>query len=65
MESVRQLWKFLIDVWREIHPRKGRVTWPTAKAVRVSTLVVIVSSILLSLYITVCDALVRFAVYPR
>jgi preprotein translocase SecE subunit len=65
MESVRQLWKFLLDVWREIHPRKGRVTWPTAKAIRTSTLVVIVSSVLLSLYITLCDGVVRLFVYPR
>ena len=31
MEQVREFWKFLQDVWREIHPQKGRVTWPTAR----------------------------------
>ena len=60
MEQVRTLWKFLQDVWREIHPKKGRVTWPTAKSIRVSTLVVVVSSIMMSIYITVCDAILRF-----
>jgi preprotein translocase SecE subunit len=51
---------FLQDVWRECHPKKGRVTWPTARAVRTSTIVVIVSSILLSVYIALCDGLLRY-----
>ena len=62
MESIRQLFKFLQDVWREVHPRHGKVTWPTARAVRTSTIVVCVASVLLSLYIALCDAVVRFAI---
>jgi len=59
MESLKGLWKFLQDVWRECHPQKGRVTWPTAKAIRVSTIVVILSSVLLSAYIFMCDIVLR------
>jgi preprotein translocase SecE subunit len=59
VQSIREFWKFLQDVWREIHPKKGRVTWPTMKSIRVSTVVVVASSILLSVYITMCDALLR------
>jgi preprotein translocase SecE subunit len=59
MESLKGLWKFLQDVWRECHPQKGRVTWPTVKAIRVSTMVVIMSSVLLAAYILVCDQILR------
>jgi preprotein translocase SecE subunit len=51
--------KFLGDVWREVHPRTGRVTWPSFKSVKVSTLVVIVSSIFLGVYIALCDVVVQ------
>jgi preprotein translocase SecE subunit len=63
-ESLKELWKFLQDVWREIHPHKGRVTWPTIKSVKVSTAVVILSSVLLSVYISVCDGVLRGILYP-
>ncbi|MBI4858777.1 MAG: preprotein translocase subunit SecE [Candidatus Riflebacteria bacterium] len=59
IEQLRTFWKFLQDVWREIHPKKGRVTWPTTKAVKVSTIVVIISSVILGLYITACDWILR------
>ena len=65
MESVRRFWKFLGDVWREVHPTRGHVTWPTAKSVRVSTLVVIAGSLLLSIYITLCDGILRLILLPR
>ena len=61
MEKIRELWKFLQGVWREIHPQRGKVTWPSTRAVRTSTVVVIVCSCLLALYITVCDGAVRAA----
>lgn len=51
--------KFLGDVWREVHPRTGRVTWPSFKSVKVSTMVVIFSSVLLGVYIFLCDLVVR------
>lgn len=59
MEKIRELWKFLQDTWRELHPRQGKVTWPAARAVRSSTLVVVTCAVLLSVYITLCDGLVR------
>jgi len=63
-ESLKELSKFLQDVWREIHPQKGRVTWPTTKAVRVSTIVVMLSSVILSVYISACDGILRMILYP-
>ena len=63
-DSLQEFWKFLQDVWREIHPQKGRVTWPTMKAVRTSTLVVIASSVILSAYISLCDGALRLLLYP-
>jgi preprotein translocase SecE subunit len=65
MESVRHFLNFLQDVWREVHPTRGRVTWPTAKAVRMSTAIVIAGSVLMSLYITICDGILRLILLPR
>ena len=65
MESLKGLWKFFQDVWRECHPQKGRVTWPTLKAIRVSTIVVIISSVILSVYILVCDQVLRSLLLHR
>jgi preprotein translocase SecE subunit len=51
----RDLSKFLNEVWREVRPGKGLVTWPSLESVRQSTLVVIVSTVLLSVFIAMCD----------
>lgn len=51
--------RFLVEVWREVRPTKGRVTWPSAKSIRVSTVVVMVSSVALALYIFACDLVLR------
>lgn len=47
--------KFLNEVWREVRPGKGLVTWPSAEVVRQSTVVVILSTVLLSGFIAACD----------
>ena len=49
--------QFLEEVWREVRPDKGRVSWPTMKAIRVSTVLVMVCSLLLAGYIFACDTL--------
>ena len=36
--------QFLREVWIEVRPKNGRVTWPTFASVRVSTRIVIISS---------------------
>lgn len=51
----RDFSKFLNEVWREVRPGKGLVTWPSLESVRQSTLVVIVSTLLLSGFIAACD----------
>jgi len=61
--ALAKTFKFFGDVWREVHPRTGRVTWPSFKSVKVSTAVVIVSSILLGVYIALCDLVVRNVYY--
>ena len=58
-DAKSSTFKFFGDVWREVHPRTGRVAWPSAKAVKASTLVVIISSIFLGLYIFLCDVIVN------
>ena len=63
--AVVTWWKetvqFLREVWIEVRPNKGRVTWPTFASVRISTRVVIVSSIVLGLFIGLCDFLFTVA----
>ena len=59
-ENALVLWgtdtkQFLREVWIEVRPKNGRVTWPTFASVRVSTRVVILSSLGLGLFIGLCD----------
>ena len=53
--------QFLREVWIEVRPNKGRVTWPTFASVRISTRVVIISSICLGLFIGLCDLIFTYA----
>jgi preprotein translocase SecE subunit len=57
----RDLNKFLKEVWREVRPGKGLVTWPSLDGVRQSTILVIISTLLLSGFIAVCDILLASA----
>lgn len=47
---------FTRDVWAEVVPPHGKVTWPDRKTIYGSTIVVIVSVLLISLYIAIIDA---------
>jgi len=55
MKALTELKKFLADVWREVRPTQGRVTWPAFKSVKVSTVVVMVAAMILGFYIAGCD----------
>jgi len=59
MEKLRLFWKdfsrYLTEVWIEVRPNKGRVVWPTYDNIKLSTKVVIVSSIGLGLFIGALD----------
>lgn len=47
--------QYMHEVWVEVRPNNGRVTWPTWESVKVSTKVVIISSIFLGLFIGIFD----------
>lgn len=49
--------QFLHEVWVEVRPKNGRVSWPTWESVKVSTKVVIASSLFLGLFIGLLDML--------
>ncbi len=57
--KVAVWWKetlqFLREVWIEVRPKNGRVSWPTFESVVTSTKVVIMSSILLGVFIGLFD----------
>jgi preprotein translocase SecE subunit len=62
--SLSSWWKdtkqFLYEVWVEIRPQTGRVTWPTYENVKNYTKVVIISSILLGFFIGLCDMIFTY-----
>jgi len=55
MEKIRTFWKdmtrYLTEVWIEVRPQKGRVAWPSFDTVKLSTKVVIISSVGLGMFI--------------
>ena len=59
MNKLRLFWKwlmrYLLEVWIEIRPNKGRVAWPTFDSVKISTKVVIISALAVGLFIGVLD----------
>lgn len=59
MSKISTWWnetsRFLKEVWIEVRPKNGRVSWPTYENVKISTKVVVVSSIGLGLFIGLLD----------
>lgn len=59
MNKLRVFWKwltrFLLEVWIEVRPNKGRVAWPTLDSVKISTKVVVVSSLVVGFFIGLLD----------
>lgn len=51
--------KFLREVWMEIVPPHGKVTWPDRKTVFGSTVIVLVTVLLVSIYIGILDIIFR------
>ncbi|MBF0499137.1 MAG: preprotein translocase subunit SecE [Candidatus Riflebacteria bacterium] len=47
--------RYLTEVWIEVRPHKGRVVWPTYDGIKLSTKVVIISSLGLGLFIGALD----------
>lgn len=59
VKSQPNWWKnisqYMHEVWVEVRPNNGRVTWPTWESVKISTKVVIASSLFLGLFIGLLD----------
>jgi preprotein translocase SecE subunit len=51
----RDLARHLAEVWIEVRPNKGRVAWPALDNVKISTKIVIVSSIGIGVLIGILD----------
>jgi preprotein translocase SecE subunit len=52
---MKKISAFLSEVWREVHPVKGRVVWPTNDKVIKSTRVVVVMSFIVALFVGASD----------
>jgi len=46
---------FLDEVWREVHPTRGRVVWPTKDKVIKSTWIVVIMSAIMGLFLWGAD----------
>lgn len=59
MSKIKSWWtgniRFLREVWVEVRPNNGRVSWPTFENVKISTKVVIITSVGLGLFIGLLD----------
>ncbi|MEW6097268.1 MAG: preprotein translocase subunit SecE [bacterium] len=60
-EKIKELFfkvrRFLNEVWTEVDPKKGKVSWPNRKMIVGSTVVVIVCVLIITLYIYIIDAI--------
>lgn len=56
-ETVKEWKDFIREVWVEVEPKKGRVTWPTTEMIYQATKAVIISSILVGFYVGFVDSI--------
>jgi len=59
MDKLKAYWRefsrYLMEVWIEVRPQKGRVVWPSIDSIRMSTRAVIISSLGLGVFIGFLD----------
>ena len=60
MSLFARLRRYFSEVWGEVRPGEGKVSWPTQDEVRGSTWVVVVTVGILGLYLGVVDLIVGF-----
>lgn len=60
-EKIKELFfkakRFLNEVWVEVNPKTGKVSWPNQKMIMGSTAVVIICVLIITLYIYLIDAI--------
>ncbi len=61
-EFIAKTGKYFSEVWGEVKPAEGKVSWPSAEDVKGSTLVVIVTVGILAVYLGSIDVLVGYVV---
>ena len=57
IEIIDKSKKFLREVWVEVSPKNGKVSWPTRKVVMGATGVVIVCVAIIATYIWIVDTI--------
>lgn len=55
VEWVNKAKLYLSEVWMEVNPKTGKVSWPDRKMIMGSTVVVLICISILSLYIFLVD----------
>ena len=55
MQFLKKTKQYLAEVWGEVQPREGKVSWPTMDEVKGSTVVVVVTVAILGLYLGLID----------
>ncbi|MEW6606833.1 MAG: preprotein translocase subunit SecE [bacterium] len=56
-ELIFKAKKFLNEVWTEVNPKQGKVSWPDRKTIIGSTAVVIICVLIITLYIYLADVI--------
>jgi len=59
-KKLAELKKYLLEVWAEVNPQKGKVSWPSKNEIVSSTMVVLVSIVLVGAYIGVVDFVIQY-----
>ncbi|MDI6781485.1 MAG: preprotein translocase subunit SecE, partial [Candidatus Desantisbacteria bacterium] len=57
IEIIDKSKKFLREVWVEVSPKNGKVSWPTRKVIMGATGVVIVCVLIIATYIWIVDTI--------
>jgi len=60
-KKLMELKKYLLEVWAEVNPQKGKVSWPGKNEILSSTMVVLLSIVLVGIYIGVVDFAIQYA----
>jgi len=59
---ILKIGRYFSEVWGEVKPREGKVSWPTQEEVKESTWLIIVTVGLVAIYLGVIDLLVGYIV---
>jgi preprotein translocase subunit SecE len=61
---ITEVWKHWMRFFAEVRNEMGRVTWPSQKEVYATTIVVIIFSVAMGVYLWLCDVVLGRVIGP-